>query len=359
MTTLAPALPLQATSTAPLGTRRTGPSRRLTAAFQAMDEFPALAESQQRVIARASEESFDAAPLVAAIEADVALTASVMRAANEVTRLAGETIQSVVDAVATLAPATIIGLTERLPTFDFFDRSSVWQDVPERVRLHALATQRAAGLIATRTRFPGRDRLMVTALLHDIGQIVLLRAYPEYSEMVHVVDGTPEERIALERAELGIDHAMVGGVLARRWGFPPSLATPIERHHAAPAAGESAHIRLADMLAHYAQGDEVSATEMTSCAQTIGLDLAAVRSLMCDVSHAPRGADRKIVPCPLSTRELDVLRQLETGMVYKQIAAAMGLSTSTIRSHLHNTYSKLDTPDRAHAVLKAKDLGWL
>ena len=34
-----------------------------------------------------------------------------------------------------------------------------------------------------------------------------------------------------ERRELGVDHALVGGVLARRWGLPNRLASAIERHH--------------------------------------------------------------------------------------------------------------------------------
>jgi len=39
-------------------------------------------------------------------------------------------------------------LAGRLRTFDFFERSSVWEAAPERFRLHALATQHAADRIA-------------------------------------------------------------------------------------------------------------------------------------------------------------------------------------------------------------------
>jgi DNA-binding NarL/FixJ family response regulator len=46
-------------------------------------------------------------------------------------------------------------------------------------------------------------------------------------------------------------------------------------------------------------------------------------------------------------------------MVYKQIALELCLSTSTVRTHLHNIYGKLGAVDRAQAVLLATERGWL
>lgn len=63
--------------------------------------------------------------------------------------------------------------------------------------------------------------------------------------------------------------------------------------------------------------------------------------------------------CPLSDRELDTLRCLAEGMVYKQIATEMCVSISTVRTHLHNIYGKIDVSDRAQAVLMAWGNGWI
>ena len=114
----------------------------------------------------------------------------------------------------------------------------------------------------------GREayRLTVTSLLHDVGKLVLLHAYPGYPSQVHRGARTPEERIHQERRELGVDHALVGGVLVRRWGLPSTIATPIERHHNADVEGEAAFVRLADMLAHYEQGTRVNPAEMLQSA---------------------------------------------------------------------------------------------
>jgi DNA-binding NarL/FixJ family response regulator len=70
-------------------------------------------------------------------------------------------------------------------------------------------------------------------------------------------------------------------------------------------------------------------------------------------------ARRNVIPCPLTRRELQLLKLLAEGKVYKQIAHELELSVSTVRTHLHNTYAKLEAPDRAQAVLLAKDRGWL
>ncbi len=47
------------------------------------------------------------------------------------------------------------------------------------------------------------------------------------------------QRIRRERRELGIDHALVGAVLVRRWSFPPGFSAWIERHHAPDAEAMS------------------------------------------------------------------------------------------------------------------------
>ena len=46
-------------------------------------------------------------------------------------------------------------------------------------------------------------------------------------------------------------------------------------------------------------------------------------------------------------------------MTYQEIAADLGISVSTIRTHLHNLYPKLGVVDRAQAVLSAAQRGWI
>jgi putative nucleotidyltransferase with HDIG domain len=334
-----------------------GHGRRLTAAFEALEAFPALAESRNRLLALVGDERSPVAEVVETVESDIALVVAVLRMANEIGH---GRVESVVEAVQALSPEAVSGLAGRVRTFDFFERTAVWDGAPERFRLHGLATRMAAERLANEIDFDSRDRLIVTALLHDIGKLVLLHAYAGYPAQVHRDARTPEERIHNERRELGVDHALVGGVLARRWGLPKSIASAIERHHSEDASDEAAIVRLADMLAHYAHGGAISPSELLRVARSVGLGPRQLRAVMFDLPGGSGSAKRRTVePCPLSTREMDVLRRLAEGKVYKQIAHELNLSTSTVRTHLHNVYGKLGAVDRARAVLIASERGWL
>jgi len=337
-----------------------GHGRRLTAAFEALEAFPMLVESRNRVLRLFEAGEPSNADVVTAVEADVALTVAVLRLANQIDGRSRGRVESAVQAIEVLSPRTVHAIASRARTFDFFERTAVWQGIPERFRLHGVATQRAADRLAREVGYDARDRLMITALLHDVGKLVLVQAYPGYPRQTHGEARTPEERIQRERGELGVDHALVGGVLARRWGLPQSIASVIEHHHAEDCEGEAALVRLADMLAHYVLGGPISPSELLAVARTVGVRPAELRAVMYDLPLASSGGrPRQIDPCPMSTREVEVLRRLARGMVYKQIANELGLSTSTVRTHLHNVYGKLGAMDRAQAVLIATERGWI
>ena len=61
----------------------------------------------------------------------------------------------------------------------------------------------------------------------------------------------------------------------------------------------------------------------------------------------------------LSSREVEVLRQVAGGNSNKAIATELSLSENTIKSHLQNILSKLDASDRTHAVMIALKRGIL
>jgi len=336
-----------------------GHGRRLTVAFEALEAFPALAESRNRVLRVVREDRTSVGEVVAAVESDVALVVTVLRIANRAVQRKRGKIASIPEAVEVLSPDGVEAIAARAKTFDFFERTPHWDLMPERFRLHAVATQSAADRLARELDFPDRDELLCTALLHDIGKLVLSHAYPGYPQQIHGEARTPEERLRRERLELGVDHALVGGVLARRWGMPNRLALTIERHHSDDSEGEAALIRLADMLAHYGHAQPVSPNQLLRAAQAVGLSTAQLRAVMYELPQGGNAVKRNVDPCPLSAREVEVLKRLGEGKVYKQIAQELGLSTSTVRTHLHNTYAKLGAVDRAQAVLMSTERGWI
>ena len=295
------------------GPQAEGHGRRLTAAFEALEAFPALVESRNRLLRLAREERGSVGDMVAAVESDVALVIAVLRIANSAPSPKKGKITSIPKAIELLRPSGVEALASRTAVFDFFERTPGWDAQPERFRLHAVATQRAAERLAREIGYEDRDELLVSALLHDIGQLVLIHAYPGYPGQVHGDARTPEERVHRERRELGVDHGLVGGVLARRWGLPNRLAAAIERHHSSEADGEAAIIRLADMLAHYGHGQSVDPAQMLKVARSLGLGPEQLRSVMFELPYAGSTQRRNVEPCPLSAREVDVLKRLAEG----------------------------------------------
>ncbi len=333
------------------------PGSRLAEAFEAVERFPVLIESRERVIGAATAETPRVGELIAAVEADVALTISVLRFANRSGVSSG--VASVPEAIEVLKPSGVLAIAGTAPSFDFFESNGGWELKPERFRVHALAAQRAAAQIGRTVGWVERDELAVAALLHDIGRLVISRLHPGYKVYFDAITRTPEQRLRDEREQLGIDHALVGGVLARRWNLPQRIAVAIERHHAEDAEGLAALVAAADMVAHYSQGEAISPDRMRSAADRCGLGQDGLRDLLYELPFSSAEPARVSEPCPLSARELDVLRHLSEGMVYKQIAGEMHLSVSTIRTHLHNVYGKIGAVDRAQAVLTARDRGWI
>ncbi len=55
----------------------------------------------------------------------------------------------------------------------------------------------------------------------------------------------------------------------------------------------------------------------------------------------------------LSARENEILKLLAKGLLYKEIADQLGISTSTVRQHIHKIYEKLHVQNRTEAINKA------
>src|SRR6201985_2998966 len=156
------------------------PGSRLAEAFEAVERFPVLIESRERVIAAATAETARVGDLMETVEADVALSISVLRFANRGGMTAGG-VAGIPDAVDVLKPSGVLAIAGTAPSFDFFEPNSAWELKPERFRVHALATQRAADQIGRAVGWAERDELAAAALLHEVGRLVLSRLHPGYN----------------------------------------------------------------------------------------------------------------------------------------------------------------------------------
>ncbi|MGW1838040.1 response regulator transcription factor [Streptomyces sp. NPDC002067] len=140
-----------------------------------------------------------------------------------------------------------------------------------------------------------------------------------------------------------------------------------------PWATKSAVVRTLRALRSVAPGSAVLALSSRSTAsdwralEAAGLQaylprsagwnalLAAVREL---APAEVQDAANRPVPA-LSQRETEVLRGVATAMTNQQIGRALGITTGTVKRHLHAAFRKLDAVSRLDAVAKALAAGVL
>lgn len=326
----------------------------LPRAIAELDVIPVFGPAAERALAAASFGGANA-ELIRAIESDIGLTVAVLGLAG---RDRGTAATSVADAVATLGAPAIADAIVGLPRLTF-----PWQSGFEALllqsRVHVQAVARAIDRLAHLVRPFERDELVAAALLHDVGKLLLAKIWPGFGALT-ALRHTPEELLAHERRSLGYDHATLGAMLVQRWDLHERFMMAVSRHHSAQRAGAMAtFVRLADMVVHHAHGEAVDRELMLRLAAACELSAGSLRDVVFDLPHAGGSARRRAEPSPLSSREREILELVAEGRVAADIADQLALSESTVRTHLHKTYAKLEVPDRAQAVLKATEMAWI
>jgi DNA-binding NarL/FixJ family response regulator len=76
-------------------------------------------------------------------------------------------------------------------------------------------------------------------------------------------------------------------------------------------------------------------------------------------ARTPHGAGGAPSPERLSRREFEVLDLVSRGFTYSEIGVRIGVSVTTVQTHIRNIYGKLDVHNKSEAVFEARSLGLL
>jgi DNA-binding NarL/FixJ family response regulator len=110
---------------------------------------------------------------------------------------------------------------------------------------------------------------------------------------------------------------------------------------------------------------EVTATQLTNSIRTVAdgfsLIYPSVARRVLDEFGQPRTAapSDTDVYSDLTPREREVLRLIASGRANKEIAAQLGISERTVKTHISNIFSKLELTDRTQAALFVHNRGML
>ena len=169
--------------------------------------------------------------LVKIISADPALTGKMLQLANSSFYALNNEVTSIDRALSVLGTNVIRNIAlsfviatdlrgEKQSGFDFDDywRRSVTSAVAAELLSQQLGQK--------------DDNIFVTALLHDIGILVLfMYKRNEYSKLFQEAILAGQSLSVLEQDQYNFDHQQVGAVLIQKWGLPDCISEPIGYHH--------------------------------------------------------------------------------------------------------------------------------
>lgn len=216
-----------------------------------MPPFPPVAAKLLNLLAKPDVETNEVAQL---ISGDATFTARILQRINSIEFGLVTPVTNVQQAVALLG----IDLTRKLVLAHAtaaYAKGALRTEELRRCWQHTVATAVLADLIANACR-EYADVAFTAGIMHDIGRLGLLVAYPsEYEQIIRDAAARCLDLLDFEREEFGMDHAEAGRILAERWGLPTGLAQIAGRHHD-PCEGTTLHLlsivhvacRLADAL---------------------------------------------------------------------------------------------------------------
>ncbi|MFA7269540.1 MAG: HDOD domain-containing protein [Sterolibacterium sp.] len=210
------------------------------------------------------------ADIAKAVSQDPSFTVRLLQVANSSLYRFPSAVTTVSKAVSIIGTAQIRSLALAMSVAKSFAGLPNILVSMENFWRHSLFCALIARRLAREARRCDPDSLFTAGLLHDMGELVIFNRQPEQAEaaLLMVLDSQDEVQIhQAERQVMGLDHAEVGGELARQWNLPSLLQECIAYHHSLAGAKqhprEVALVHLANVFALMAELDSLDPAEVS------------------------------------------------------------------------------------------------
>jgi putative nucleotidyltransferase with HDIG domain len=164
------------------------------------------------------------------LSSDPAFSAEVLALANSPLYAGSCPATSLTRAIVVLGLERTRALTLTVAMQAFMVNAHVTPELQNSWR-HSVACAVLAEELAHLYGVPG-DQGYTAGLMHDIGRLGLLKAYPlPYAELLARHFGSVGQTLDAERRLFQVDHCQAGVWLTHSWGFPEDFQAIAERHH--------------------------------------------------------------------------------------------------------------------------------
>lgn len=205
--------------------------KRLVSAVERMPAFP---RSVQKVIELSTNINCRSRDLVAVIETDPVMTMKILRVINSAYYGLASRVTSVNQSVVYLGMNTVKNLAIAFAAVGIMPLENRAGFDTQRYLQHSLSTAVLARKLC-HTFLEGvvdAGDCFVAGLLHDFGKVVFAQYLStEFSQALAVSSSKAIPLYQAEREVIGVDHSLVGAMLAERWQFSDRLVDCIRLHH--------------------------------------------------------------------------------------------------------------------------------
>lgn len=216
--------------------------------------FPPGIQVVPRLLPLLNDDRVPTDELAEVVRVDTGLTADILRVCNSAYFGFSVRAQTIQDAIMRLGLRELYKITARVIAAPVLGQGR-GENLVEGVDLwgHSLATGVAASVLA-KARGTDPEIAFTVGLLHDIGKVRLTQTVgADYAKLILVARENGEGLNVLEAQKWGVDHAVIGGQLLKRWNFPDTMRDAVLLHHSVmgstPNLDFAAFINLADYLA--------------------------------------------------------------------------------------------------------------
>jgi HD-like signal output (HDOD) protein len=198
---------------------------------------PPLPTIAQKVLALLSREDVSSRQVSELTKMDPSFSAELLRFANSALFCARREVTSLSQAIILMGMERVKTIAMMLSVNKMI-RSSLKVPALRKVWTHSVVSGILAEEAARMTGLP-QDEAYTAGLLHNLGSLGLMSAYPdEYNRMLAVSDEYGFDLLKTEWDLFDIDHCAAGAYLAQDWDFPDALAATMATHHNDPTPGE-------------------------------------------------------------------------------------------------------------------------
>jgi HD-like signal output (HDOD) protein len=227
-----------------------------SAVLSGLSKVPPFPPIAARLLVLLANESVDLGEVADLVGSDPTFSARVLQCVNSVEFGLAQPIRDVRGAL------TFLGLDQTRQAIVIlatrsYSKGPLGTDALRRCWEHTVATAILADQLA-RASQAYTDVAFTAGIIHDIGRLGLLVAYPrEYESIIRDAAERCCDLLDFESEQFGVHHAEAGRILSERWGLPEEFRIIAGRHHDR-LAGEALDLlrivhlacRLADVLGY-------------------------------------------------------------------------------------------------------------